>query len=236
MMMDNTISDQAAIRIALASKSLPNIELRSLLGLLIQHLGEPLTETKLVGLSPKAFRLMVGSLGSGPTRKDVSNALHVLCNPEISDVSAPEVASQTSISGPKLRVALTSNQGEMVNGHYGSCLRVLIYEVNATEHQLIEVREMPTEKKGEERAIAMLDRIRDCHMLFTLSIGGPAAARVTRANIHPIKKTAPAEASAVLKELSQVIATNPPPWVKRILGFEKSAIEFAQLELEESYE
>jgi len=82
----------------------------------------------------------------------------------------------------------------------------------------------------------MLDRIRDCHMLFTLSIGGPAAARVTRANIHPIKKTAPAEASVVLKELSQVIATNPPPWVKRILGFEKSAVEYAQLELEESYE
>ncbi len=27
------------------------------------------------------------------------------------------------------------------------CLRVLIYEVNEFEHQLVEVREMPTEKK-----------------------------------------------------------------------------------------
>ncbi len=231
-MMDNTISDQAALRVALASKSLPNIDLRSLLGLLIQHLGEPLTETKLVGLSPKAFRLMVSSLGSGPTRREVSSALDVLCNPEVSDASAPEVTADQPISGPKLKVALTSNQGEMVNGHYGSCLRVLIYEVNESEHQLVEVREMPTEKKGEERAIAMLDRVRDCHMLFTLSIGGPAAARVTRANIHPIKKMTPMSAQEVLSDLSNVIATNPPPWIKRILGIATSE----KLLEEESYE
>ncbi|MGP8305486.1 NifB/NifX family molybdenum-iron cluster-binding protein [Vibrio sp. YIC-376] len=231
-MMDTTISDQAALRVALASKSLPNIDLRSLLGLLIQHLGEPLTETKLVGLSPKAFRLMVSSLGSGPTRKDVSSALDVLCNPEVSDVSAPQVPAQEPIAGPKLKVALTSNQGEMVNGHYGSCLRVLIYEVSAIEHQLVEVREMPTEKKGEQRAIAMLDRVRDCHMLFTLSIGGPAAARVTRANIHPIKKLTPMSAEEVLSDLSNVIATNPPPWIKRILGIATSE----KILEEESYE
>ncbi len=231
-MMDNTISDQAALRVALASKSLPNVDLRSLLGLLIQHLGEPLTETKLVGLSPKAFRLMVSSLGSGPTRREVSSALDVLCNPEVSDASAPKVTADQPISEPKLKVALTSNQGEMVNGHYGSCLRVLIYEVNESEHQLVEVREMPTEKKGEERAIAMLDRVRDCHMLFTLSIGGPAAARVTRANIHPIKKMTPMSAEEVLSDLSNVIATNPPPWIKRILGIATSE----KILEEESYE
>ncbi len=231
-MMDKTISDQAALRVALASKSLPNIDLRSLLGLLIQHLGEPLTETKLVGLSPKAFRLMVSSLGSGPTRKDVSSALDVLCNPELSDASSPKITMTQPISGPKLTVALTSNQGEMVNGHYGSCMRVLIYEVNESTHQLVEVREMPTEKTGEERAIAMLDRVRDCHMLFTLSIGGPAAARVTRANIHPIKKMTPMSAQEVLSDLSNVIATNPPPWIKRILGIATSE----KILEEESYE
>ncbi len=221
-MMDTTISDQAALRVALASKLLPDIDLRSLLGLLIQHLGEPLTETKLVGLSPKAFRLMVSSLGSGATRKEVSGALDVLCHPDVSDASAPHVPVQEPMTGPKLKVALTSNQGEMVNGHYGSCLRVLIYEVSAMEHRLIDVREMPTGRKGEERAILMLDKIRDCHLLFTLSIGGPAAARVTRANIHPIKKPTPMSAEAVLAELSNVIATNPPPWIKRILGMKIS--------------
>lgn len=78
----------------------------------------------------------------------------------------------------------------------------------------------------------MLDRIRDCHMLFTLSIGGPAAARVTRANIHPIKKLTPMSAEEVLSDLSNVIAVNPPPWIKRILGIEISE----KILEEESYE
>ena len=232
--MAQTISDQAALRVALAAKQLPNIDLRSLLGLLIQHLGEPLTELKLVGLSAKAFRVMVSSLSEGTSRKDISSALAILCNPELSDSDVPQVPAFNTMDKPSLRVALTSNQDEMVNGHYGSCLRVLIYDVSATQHQLVDVRAMPSDSKGEERAIAMLDKIRDCQMLFTLSIGGPAAARVTRANIHPIKKPAPISADQLLGELTDVIATNPPPWIKRFLGlYEPKQVEMA---LEDSYD
>lgn len=232
--MGQTISDQAALRVALASKQLPSVDLRSLLGLLIQHLGEPLTELKLVGLSPKAFRVMITALSETVSRKEIASALSILCNPELSDVNAPTIPAYPKIDAPSLRVALTSNQGEMMNGHYGSCLRVLIYDVSAEQHQLVDVREMPSDSKGEERAIAMLDKIRDCQMLFTLSIGGPAAARVTRANIHPIKKAIPMSAQQLLSELSAVIATNPPPWIKRFLGI--SQPKMTQRELEESYE
>ncbi len=231
--MGQTISDQAALRVALAAKQLPNIDLRSLLGLLIQHLGEPLTESKLVGLSPKAFRVMVSALGES-TRKEVSSALTILCNPELSSIDTPKIPDRPPLQGAKLRVAITSNQGEMVNGHYGSCLQVLIYDVNANAHQLVDVRQMPTDSKGEERAIAMLDRVRDCNMLFTLSIGGPAAARVTRANIHPVKKASPVSAQQVLSDLSGVIGHNPPPWIQRSLGIARPD-EF-ELVLEESYE
>ncbi|MHA2936821.1 NifB/NifX family molybdenum-iron cluster-binding protein [Vibrio sp. RC27] len=230
--MKQTISDAAALRVALASKQLPSVDLRSLLGLLIQHLGEPLTEIKLVDLSPKAFRVMVASLCETISRKEVSNALSILCNPEIGD-DVPKVPAFNFMDTPSLRVAMTSNQGNMLNGHYGSCIRVLIYDVSATQYQLVDVRDMPSDSKGEERAIAMLDKIRDCQMLFTLSIGGPAAARVTRANIHPIKKPAATSADLVLSELSNVIATSPPPWIRRFLGVNPMQTELA---LEECYE
>ncbi|MCE0495410.1 NifB/NifX family molybdenum-iron cluster-binding protein [Vibrio salinus] len=219
-MQSSLISQEAALRVAIASRLLPNIELSSLLGLLIQHLGEPLSEAKLVGLSPKAFRVMVGSLGDGPTRKEVTSALAVLTNPEASDVGAPEVKSAPPLTGPKLRVAITSNQGEMINGHYGSCMRVLIYEVNHETHQLIDVREIKSDLKGEGRAIYMVDLIRDCQILFTLSIGGPAAARVTRADVHPIKKTTPVSADVALSELSDVIKYKAPPWLRKVMGLE----------------
>jgi hypothetical protein len=54
-------------------------------------------------------------------------------------------------------------------------------------------------------------------MLFTLSIGGPAAAKVTRANIHPIKKTVETHVDTLLGDLSGVIRSNPPPWIQKLL-------------------
>ena len=213
----DSLTEPAAIRVAMAVKALPNVPVRALLGLLVQHLGEPLSEEKLLGLSPQAFHLMVNSLGVETTKKEIKNALDVLTEPMAGN-EVPYVTAHTPLAGPKLRVALTSNQGEMINGHYGSCLRVLIYEVNSEAHQLVDVRSIDAGLKGEERALYLLSKIRDCQILFTLSIGGPAAARVTRANVHPIKRTVPTSAEDTLNELSNVIRQSPPPWLQKFMG------------------
>lgn len=223
--MARFISDEAALRVAMASRSLPDIELISLLGLLVQHLGEPLTEDKLAGLTPKAFRLMINSLSETPTRKDVNEALAMLTNSDVAAVDAPEIIDVAPLPGPKLTVAITSNQGEMINGHYGSCLRVLVYEVNAQTHQLVDIRQVTSGLAGEARAEHMLTLLKGCQMLFTLSIGGPAAARVTRANIHPVKKAVPEEAAIAMQSLSDVLAGNPPPWICKLLGIASSTAE-----------
>ena len=216
--MARFISDEAALRVAMASRSLPDIELVSLLGLLVQHLGEPLTEVKLAELSPKTFRVMINSLSELPTRKEINDALAILSNSDVAALDVPELNAAAPLAGPKLTVAITSNQGELINGHYGSCLRVLVYDVNASSHQLVDIREVASELSGEARAEHMLTLLSSCQLLFTLSIGGPAAARVTRANIHPVKKAVPEEAAIALQSLSAVIAGNPPPWIAKLLG------------------
>jgi nitrogen fixation protein NifX len=219
--MERTLSDHAALRVAMAAKLLPEVNVRSLLGLLIQHLGEPLTETKIVSMSPKAFRLMVSSINEESNRGDIAAAFAVMTNREVGSVDAPLVPELPPLSLPKLTVAMTSNQGELVNGHYGSCLRILIYEVNATQSQLIDVREVASTLKGEARSDYLLSLLHDCQMLFTLSIGGPAAARVTRANIHPVKKATATQAKVVLDELKRVINGHPAPWICKLLGIER---------------
>lgn len=57
--MNEEITPSVALRIALAAKSLPNIDVSGLLGLLVQHVSAPLTETELMRISPKAFRLLI---------------------------------------------------------------------------------------------------------------------------------------------------------------------------------
>ncbi|MFN1549261.1 NifB/NifX family molybdenum-iron cluster-binding protein [Vibrio natriegens] len=216
--MNEEITPSVALRIALAAKSLPNIDVSGLLGLLVQHVSAPLTETELMRISPKAFRLLILSLDGEQTRKDISHAYTILTSTELGDVEPPRVTPSASLDGPKLTVALTSNQGEMVNGHYGSCLRILIYEVNETEFQLIQVSEVNREWQGEERALHLVELIKGCQILFTLSIGGPAAARVTRANVHPIKRPQAVEAKTVMEELQVMLANTPPPWIQKLLG------------------
>jgi len=60
--------------------------------------------------------------------------------------------------------------------------------------------------------------IDDCDLLCVLSIGGPAAARVVNSNIHPIKRPQAEDIPALLAELQQVLAGEPPPWLARIIG------------------
>ena len=63
--------------------------------------------------------------------------------------------------------------------------------------------------------VALID---DCHLLCVLSIGGPAAARVVNAGIHPLKRPQAGDIPVLLRELQQVLGGEPPPWLARIIG------------------
>lgn len=215
--MESEISNEAALRISMASKSLPEVDTKSFVGLLLQHLGEPLSEQKLLSISPKSFRLLITSIDEKINRQSITQALAILTSRELTLQPLPEVNVDSVLPGPKLRIAITSNQGELLDGHFGSCLRVLIYEVNAIDSQLVDIRDLDSQVKGEKRTDTLIRTIQDCHMVFTLSIGGPAAAKVTRANIHPVKKAGAMESISVLNDLSDVIAGTTPPWIEKLL-------------------
>ena len=67
-----------------------------------------------------------------------------------------------------------------------------------------------------------------------VTVCGPAAAKVVRANVHPIKFPKPAPAHEALARL-QATLDAPPPWLARIMGVEaKSLARFAEEEDEEA--
>ena len=68
-----------------------------------------------------------------------------------------------------------------------------------------------------DRNLFRANLIKDCHVLFAQSIGGPAAAKVIRADIYPIKIPEVTEAVAQLKEFQKVFEA-PPPWFAKALG------------------
>jgi hypothetical protein len=94
---------------------------------------------------------------------------------------------------------------------------MLVYEVTANELKLIDIRNVETHENGLARTDYLINLIEDCHLLGTLSIGGPAAAKVTRADIHPIKQPTPCPSLEILERVQTVLQGKPPKWIQKIL-------------------
>ena len=135
---------------------------------------------------------------------------------ENSDFPAVDAYNEGEMPG-SLRVAVAANRGENLDGHFGSCERFLIYQVGADAIKLIAVRSTVEADAEEDKNAARSALINDCQIVYVQSIGGPAAAKVVRADVHPIKKPTGGKAREVLIELQGRLAS-PPPWLAQIMG------------------
>ncbi|MPW30937.1 dinitrogenase iron-molybdenum cofactor [Agarivorans sp. B2Z047] len=214
--MKSNINDNLALRLAVASKAIPDIELKQFVALLVGHCGEPLTEKKLRALSPKVLREVFQSSRYNVERSQVNQLHAILSSEQISPMEAPVVPEQTLLKGPIVQLAVSSNNLERIDGHFGSCLRFLIYQVSAQGFQLVDVRPVIENLSGDARTSYLIDLIGDCQLLATLSIGGPAAARVSRADILPLKQLTPQAARSILERL-QTVMDCPPRWLAKLL-------------------
>ncbi len=216
------LPDCLALRIGLAARQLPDTSSGQLLRVLVAVLGKPLTEVKLNALKVKDLKTgadgALGEIDGAVLRR----ALHFLHGED--DVAAqmavpiPEPYSDGELPN-SIRVACASNNGERLDGHFGSCARFLIYQVSAMASRLIAVRPAPVVTRlSVDHSAERVALINDCHLLCVLSIGGPAAARVVNSGIHPFKRPQAEDISALLGELQQVLAGEPPPWLARIIG------------------
>lgn len=217
-----TISDSLALRLALAAKAVPEVGTKALINLLISQCGDPLSEKKFRSLSPKQLRQMFAEAGQAVERSQVNQLYAILSSAEVAAMEAPSIPPQVDLGGPVLRLAVSSNNQQQVDGHFGSCLRFLIFEVSAQGYQLCAVREVEEQLHGDARTDYLLSLISDCQLLATLSIGGPAAAKLTRADILPLKQLLPQESEPVLERLQTVMRSDLPRWLAKLLGVSAS--------------
>ncbi len=119
-----------------------------------------------------------------------------------------------------IRVACASNSGDNINGHFGSCARFLIYQISADEIKLVDIRVPGTVPDDADKNALRAQLINDSQVLYTISVGGPAAAKVVRAGLHPIKLPQGGKAVEVLERLQETLAGSPPPWLAKVMGQE----------------
>jgi nitrogen fixation protein NifX len=233
-----SISQGAARRLSHAARVLSEQDPAIFVVAIGSYLGLPITEDKLQTLTVEDINNILsgddGELPEDYSRESIKNALQYLWGEQETQLTAPEIETMPVAmqDTPSIKVAVASNNAELLDGHFGSCLRFLIYRVNTEGLYLADVRDASRTHAADDRNTARAELIGDCQLLYVQSIGGPAAAKVVRAGVHPIKFPKPSAARDTLQTLQSSLI-NPPPWLAKILGKESALLQRFTAEAEE---
>ncbi|NRP75532.1 hypothetical protein ILFOPFJJ_06455 [Ensifer psoraleae] len=125
-----------------------------------------------------------------------------------------------------LRIAIATQDMKGLNAHFGSAKHFAIYDVARDGWDFVEAVSFNdvsdgTGKhrvEGDDRITPKVNALRGCHLLFCLAIGGPSAAKVVSAKVHPIKVGHPEPIQDVLTRTQKMLRTAPPPWLRKVLA------------------
>jgi nitrogen fixation protein NifX len=233
-MIATPISDEIALRIGLAARELPETDAARLLRVLDDAIGLPPTLDTLSSLTVKNMkRAGDGEFADVDTGAIKSALAHLKGEMDLQNEPLPEVESYSEgVMPTSIRVACASNKGDLLDGHFGSCRRFLVYQVSKDESRLIEIRNIDHTREVDDKNGYRASLIDDCQILFVASIGGPAAAKVIKAGAHPIKKQQAVPAPEEIANLQQAIAEDAAPWLAKVMGH--SAEQRVRFEREEA--
>jgi len=156
------------------------------------------------------------------------------------DNETTTAANSGRSQGGKMRIAFASQDLKEVNSHFASCRNIAFYEVSAEDSRFLEAAQFSNVsneegehqvdgdggQNGEDRLTAKIHALEGTHILFVLAIGGPAAARVVRNKVHPIKLPQAETIESVIERVQGMLKGNPPPWMRKILEQDKAKANF----------
>jgi nitrogen fixation protein NifX len=128
-----------------------------------------------------------------------------------------------------MKVAFATTDGCLVDEHFGRAGRFAILEFTTAGYTQLpdlvfaEGRDRTVEStRGQgdvhDNAVEQkVERLRDCRLVYMTAIGGPAAARLARLGIMPIKVPERTVILDAAERLKEQIRTAPPPWLRLAL-------------------
>jgi len=224
MSSQDMLSRELALRIGLAARALPDTDAKRLFTVLSDCVGLPITEDKISSLNLKTLKAALGAELSKIDEDLLKKALHILKhNVEAGETLKPAIQAYVEGDMPgSVRIACASNDAINVDGHFGSCSQFMIYQVSADEARLIDIRstDIPNGLEVDDKNLFRAELIDDCQVIYMASVGGPAAAKIVKLGIHPMKLPGIETIASIIAQLQTVIAGTPPPWLAKVMGIE----------------
>ncbi len=121
-----------------------------------------------------------------------------------------------------MKVAFATKDLVSVDEHFGWAKQFAVYDITKDGFKLAEVVKSEESPENEDDKInSKIDAVRGCAIVYCQAIGPTAAARVVKAQIHPIKVEKVIPIEEALNSLVAMLNGNPPPWIKRIVAREE---------------
>jgi nitrogen fixation protein NifX len=222
-MNEQPFSNEVALRIGLAARRLPSVPVTDLIEALQRHLGDELDEQKLSKITVTNLKAAFSQNDEGEPAQEteqtadmgaLKDAVRILWGDTSEEEKLPKLEAYREGDLPgSVRIAVASNSGQRADGHFGSALRFLVYQVSGTEIRLIDVRSTLEADLSDDKNGFRVRLIDDCAVLYTVSIGGPAAAKVIKSDVHLMQVPNGGGARELLTRLQAVLKAKPPRWL-----------------------
>jgi nitrogen fixation protein NifX len=126
----------------------------------------------------------------------------------------------------RLRIAIATRDGQSMNAHFGSAEKFVVFEVTPRDRKFVAILEMGqvSDESGDHKAESedkngrKIAALAGCHIVFVLAVGGPVAAKILAAKIHPIKLAESESIDSVLSRVQGFMTSDPPPWLRKVLA------------------
>lgn len=118
-----------------------------------------------------------------------------------------------------MKIAFTTSNGETIDQHFGQCQSFHIWEVGADQAAFLEAVSVGEHGSDEEdRIAARANLLSDCAIVYTMQIGGPAAAKLVAQKIHPMKTNSEVSLKETVEKFQEVLRGTPPPWIRKAMN------------------
>ena len=141
----------------------------------------------------------------------------------------------TATEDPSMRVkiAFASSDRRQVDQHFGAAESFAIYELSDADARLVEVAEFTdrdTAMDGHEgKLAAKIDLLAGCAAVYCNAVGASAIKQLLARDVQPLKVDEGTLIEALLGELGQSLADNPPAWMVKQIRRQNAGDRFGSM-------
>jgi nitrogen fixation protein NifX len=118
-----------------------------------------------------------------------------------------------------MKVAFASSDGQAVNRHFGLTETYYLWELGRESASCVgSVSIEDADGDQEDKILARAQLLEGCTLVYSMQIGGPAAAKLVARRIHPLKTTTEVPISDLVDKLKTALQGRPPPWLAKAMG------------------